>query len=253
MASQRTPKKRPASKRPKRQTLTKNEEAFCQHYALHRIGAEAVRHAFPEYKGKYNQAVAERASKLLAMSKIKARMQVLSIKVAAIADQKFEISAEKVLQELAAIAFQNSADYFTWGSVERPILRKNRKTGETVHVEDSDGKPMFERIPFASIKPSEELTPIQKRAILSVSETISRTGDRLIEAKMADKLGALKLLGQHLTLFKERVEHTGANGMPIQTNTTHTLPDLSNVTDPREALRAFEEFRTQMSGAGKPN
>lgn len=188
------------------------------------------------------------------MAKIQARLAVLSIKVAAVAEKKFEITAEKVLQELAAIAFQNAGEYFEWGSIEKPVLRKNRKTGETVHVPDGDGRPMFEQVPFARIKPSEELTEVQKRAIVSVSETISRTGDRLIEAKMADKMGALKLLGQHIGLFKDRVEHTGKDGAPIQTvNANVSLPDLTNVTDPRDALRAFEAFRTQMTPGSRPN
>lgn len=247
-------KKKPAKKRTKRETLNPEEEAFCQHYALHKVGTSAVRYAFAEWKDKDGQAVAEKASKLLAMGKVQARLAVLAIKVTAIADKKFEVTAERVIQELAAIAFQNSGDYFEWGSVERPVLRKNRKTGETVHVRDANDKPMFEHVPFARIKPADELTMIEKKAIVSISETISRTGDRLIEAKMADKMGALKLLGQHIGLFKERVEHTGANGAPIQTvNANVSLPDLTNVTDPRDALRAFETFRMQMTSPTRPN
>lgn len=248
------PKKRTVSKRKKREGLTKAEEAFCQHYALHKVGSEAVRHAWPEWRGKDNQLTAVKASTLLAAAKIKQRLAVLEIKVAAIAEQKFEISAEKVLQELAAVAFSNAETYFEWGYVERPVLRKNRKTGDVVHLRDANDQPMFEAVPFAKMKASEDLTTVQKKAVISVSETVSKTGDRVIDVKMADKMGALKLLTQHLGLLKERVEHTGKDGKPIETvNTNVSLPDLSVVTDPRDALRQFEMFRTQMSGSGKPN
>jgi hypothetical protein len=75
---------------------------------------------------------------------------------------------------------------------------------------------------------------------------------------MADKLGALKLLGQHLALFKERVEHIGKDGRPIETTTTHKLPELKDVKDPRDALKVFESFRLGLlnpspTAAGKPN
>ena len=246
--------KKGPGKRVPREKLTAEEEAFCQHFAIHKSGASAVRHAFKGWKSKEPQAVAEKASVLLSRPKIKTRVQILEIKVAAIAEKKFEVTADRIIQELAAIAFQNAGEYFEWGSIEKPVLRKNRNTGETVHVSDGDGRPMYEQVPFARIKPSEELTEIQKRAIVSVSETISRTGDRLIEAKMADKMGALKLLGQYKGLFKDRVEHTGKDGAPIQTvNANVSLPDLTNVTDPRDALRAFEAFRTQMTPGARPN
>ena len=38
------------------------------------------------------------------------------------APERIEITAERVLQELAAIAFANSDDYFSWGTFERPGL-----------------------------------------------------------------------------------------------------------------------------------
>jgi phage terminase small subunit len=233
--------------------LSAAQEAFCQHYALHRNGAEAYRHAYPNQNRHSPEYQTAKAKQLMANPNIKVRIEVLSLKAGAVAEKKFEITAEKILSELASIAFQNAEDYFKWGYIEKPVLRVNRKTGEIIHVRDADGQPMFRREPYAEIKPSDELTRTQKTALVSVSETISRTGDKVIEPKMADKMRAIEMICKIRGLFKEKVEHTGANGGPIQQSTTVTLPDLSKIKDPRDALRAFEAFRMASNDKPLPN
>lgn len=228
--------------------LTPKQRAFVEHYTVHLNATEAYRHAYPASRKSTAKKVATEAGKLLNHPRIETIVRARAEKVAVIAEKKFEITAERVLQELAAVAFQNSEDYFEWGSYERPKRRKNKETGTYDPILDEHGDPIMESVPYAKIKPSDSLTRVQKAAIVAVSETISRTGDRVIEAKMADKMGALKLLGQHLALFKERVEHTGKNGGPIEQHVT--LPQLENVADPVEALKQFEQFRTSMHAAG---
>jgi hypothetical protein len=105
--------------------LTLQQEAFCQHYAKHRNGAEAYRCAYPKAKKWPPQQVAVEAQKCLSNPKIASRITKLSAKIAEIAEKKFEISAEKIIQELAAIAFANADDYFEWGVVERPVFDKS--------------------------------------------------------------------------------------------------------------------------------
>ncbi len=244
-------KRATSSKRGKRDPiadkLTAAEEKFCQHYAMHQNGSEAFIAAYPERaKIATAQRRYENASHLLSRPKIKARIGVLATRVVEIAEKKFDITAERVLQELAAIAFQNAEEYFEWGSRNVVVRRRNKETGQMEPLIDENGEPLTKAEPYALIKPSETLTRVQKAAVLSVSETISKTGDRVIEAKMADKLGALKLLGQHLALFKEVKENRGT----VNHTHTHTLPDLSKVSDPVEALKQFEQFRTSMHTAG---
>lgn len=223
--------------------LNAQQEKFCQRYALHKNGAQAYGEAYPKSLTNTSQYRAESASRMLAQPKISSRIKHLSEKIAEIADKKFEVTATRVLQELAAIAFQNADDYFEWGSFTREKLRKSKETGLYEPMLDQNGEPLVEEVPFARIKPSTALSREQKAAVVAVSETISRTGDRVIEAKMADKLSALKLIGQHLGMFKELREVTGKNGQPIQQNVTHTLPDLKQVNDPIEALKQFEALR----------
>src|ERR1700686_3866306 len=84
--------------------LNAEQEAFCQHYALNKCGADAVRHAYPQWKHRENQAVAVRASQILALRKIRERIAELEKKLAEKLERTFGITADWVLQRLAAIA-----------------------------------------------------------------------------------------------------------------------------------------------------
>lgn len=188
--------------------LTAKQRTFVENYVLTWDAVQAFHTAYPSSKKWTLKQTRSEACKYLRLPHIAAIVEKRRAKFEEIAEKKFEITAEKVLQELAAIAFQNSEDYFTWGAYEKPRYRKDKQSGRYEPVIGPNGEPITDTVPFAQIKPSDQLTRSQKRAILSVSETVTKTGDRLIEPKMADKLGALKLLGQHLALFKEKIEHT---------------------------------------------
>lgn len=82
-------------------------------------------------------------------------------------ERRTEITQDRVLQELAAIAFARGTDY---ASVS---------PGGAVQI-----------------KPTEELNDAQKAAVLSIKET--QNG---VEIKLADKVRALELLGKHQGLF----------------------------------------------------
>ncbi|HRH15145.1 MAG TPA: terminase small subunit [Azonexus sp.] len=191
--------------------LTAQQEAFCQHYALNQAGSEAFSVAFPERaKGKTPQYRAEQASKLLAQSKIKTRISALATRAIANAEKKFDISVDRVLQEFAAIAFYKADDYFEWGTIERAVYHK----GEPVL--DRNGEQVFENVPQLKIRDSKTLTAEQMRAVLAASMTISKTGDPVLEVKMADKVAALKALGQHLKMFNAGVDVKNMPGGNVQ-------------------------------------
>lgn len=104
------------------------------------------------------------------------------------------VTAERVIGELAKIGFANMADYM-------------RAT--------PDGDPYLD---FG------QLTRDQAAALAEVTVEDFRDGRgedardvRRVKFKLADKRAALVDLGKHLGLFRERVEHTGKDGGPIQT------------------------------------
>ena len=88
--------------------------------------------------------------------------------------KRTEITQDKVLQELAAVAFSNATDY--------------------VEVRDNT----------VIVKDTASLSDTQIKALSGIKE--SRGG---IEVKLNDKLKALELLGRHLGMFKDKVEVSG--------------------------------------------
>lgn len=54
-----------------------------------------------------------------------------------------------------------------------------------------------------------------------------KTTQHGLEIKMHDQLGALRDVGRHLGLFKDKIEHTGKNGGPIK----HALTDILDEID----------------------
>lgn len=106
----------------------------------------------------------------------------------------FDVSAERIIQELARIAFVNMKDLATW-------------TESGVHF-----------------KPSDSISEDAAAAIVEVSETVTQHGGTL-RIKQHDKVRALELLGKYRKLFAERVEHSGPDGKPIEHKNLNELTD----------------------------
>lgn len=192
--------------------LTAAQEKFCQAYALSGNGVEAYRAAFPRARKSKDATVAAMASKLRSQANVRQRISALAERVERVAEEKFDITAEKVLQEIANIAFANLGDYLEWGT--RKVPRTHTKTNEI--ITDQDGNAVVDYEPYNYIKPSKELTPKQRACVVGASISYSKDGQPSLEIKMAPKLDALKALGQHLSLFKMGIEATGKGGSPIQ-------------------------------------
>ena len=109
--------------------------------------------------------------------------------------KKLDISAERIREELARIAFADMADHVEVGS-----------EGE-IRIKPFDEMPEGSSRSISGIK--------EKRRILSTD-----SGDTILEAtleyKHHDKVRALELLGKDQNMFKEKVEHTGKDGGPIE-------------------------------------
>lgn len=105
------------------------------------------------------------------------------------------LTADHVLEELVAIGFARMPTFIEWG----------------------DGSQM-------KLKPSESLTEREAAAVAQITETekfIKSTGkgemlmSRERSIKLYDKVSTLKLLGQHIGMFTDKVEHTGKDGAPL--------------------------------------
>ena len=221
--------------------MTKAEEAFAQHYVLHGNGRNAYLHAFPNSRKWKPTTVDSRASRLLATGNIQARLTVLALKVQAVAEKKFEITAERVLQEYAAIAFTKVTDFARWG--KKKVIR-HRKAGK-----DEQGNPKYVEqeveVDFLEYTPSAELTETQAKAVAVPEKGIDKFGNEYISLKMHDRMKALEKLGQHVGLFTGKVEHT------VKGNVVNTIEirEIEDVDDPKTALKIFEAYRLSV-GSG---
>lgn len=97
--------------------------------------------------------------------------------------ERTEITQERVIQELACVAFANGADFAR--------VRMTDKRGE-----------------FVELVPTDELSAEKRAAIAGIEET--KFG---IKVSSYDKVRALELLGKHVGLFRDRVEIMPAEGM----------------------------------------
>lgn len=148
--------------------MTDKQKIFADEYLIDLNATRAYKAAYPHVKNDKTAAAA--AARLLRNVKvqkyIEERMQDRQ--------KRTEITQDRVLQELAAIAFSRATDFVQIVN-DRVILTDTSK-----------------------------LSDIQIRAIAGIKE-----GKNGIELKLNDKEKALELLGRHLGMFKDRVEVSG--------------------------------------------
>lgn len=132
-------------------------------------------------------------------------------------EQRTEITQDKVVKELGRVAFGDPRKVMSWGP---------------------NG---------VKLKDSAELTDDDAAFVSEVSETTTEHGGSR-KLKTNDKLKALELLGRHLGMFKEKVEVTGKDGGPIQSQSA--APDLSSLTD--EELEQLARIVAKANGEVAP-
>ena len=148
--------------------MTEKQKIFADEYLIDLNATRAYRVAYPSVKKE--EAAAVNGSKLLRNTKVAAyireRMQERQ--------KRTEITQDRVLQELAAIAFAKTTDY----------------------SEIKDG--------CVRIKDTAELNEQQVRALAGIEE-----GKFGIKVKLNNKEKALELLGRHLGMFRDKLEVSG--------------------------------------------
>ncbi|APB77396.1 terminase small subunit [Paenibacillus polymyxa] len=120
--------------------------------------------------------------------------------------KRTEITADRVLQEYAKIAFSDITDYLKINTAERVVDYKK--------VEDEDGnvrkEPVFGLVQAVELFDTDNVDGEKMLAVSSVKQ--SEFG---IELKLHDKKGALDSLARHLGMFKDKMEHSGFVGVQI--------------------------------------
>lgn len=141
--------------------LTEKQKRFVQEYLVDLNATAAAKRA-----GYSEKSASRIAVELLNKTQVSAEIQKQQAK----RQKQVEITQEKVLEELAAIAFANGADFATVN--QNGIVR---------------------------ITPTSELPDEKRKAIASIKE-----GQWGTEVKVHDKVKALELLAKHLGMFDSK-------------------------------------------------
>jgi len=152
-------------------------EEFCRQYIIDYVASKAVVRA-----GYSKSSAGVRGFQLLRNPKVQERIRQLQREQTV----RTQITADRVVSELAKVAFANIKDFLD-------------NTGD---LHDMVGK----------------LTHDQAACISEVNEVINKKGGKRIKLKFHDKMRALELLGRHLGIFFD--DHVGP--VVAQTNITNT-------------------------------
>lgn len=145
--------------------ITDKQRAFVDEYL---IDLNATRAYKAVYKScKKDETARVNGSRLLTNANVAAYLAQRQRDI----QRRTEVTQDKVVQELAAIAFADIADY--------------------VQVK------AYDDLPIVEIIPTEEVPRDKRAAIASIKQ-----GNNGIEVKLHNKLDALDKLGRHLGMFK---------------------------------------------------
>jgi phage terminase small subunit len=171
-------------------TLSPQQERFCQEFIIddHATNA-AIRAGYSE------KSAAAQASRLLTSAKIMARLDELR----ASQKKRLQISADTILKNLYDIATADITEAFD---------------------------------DYGGLKPFKEIPENVRKSIssLEVNELFSGQGDQKMaiglnkKLRFWDKNRANELLGKHLKLFIDRMEHATPQGQPFETRDVSEMP-----------------------------
>lgn len=175
--------------------LTPKQRAFVREYLIDLNATQAAIRA--GYSEDTARAIgAENLTKPDIASAIEAAMKSRA--------ERTDITADRVLKELAKIGFADIRKAVKWQSAM--ITEEDNPDGGDIAVIKTVVTNTVQMVA------SDELDDETAAAIAEVSQ--NATGG--VKIKLHDKRAALVDIGRHLGMFKDRVEHTGKDGGPIE-------------------------------------
>lgn len=170
--------------------LTRNQKIFCDEYLIDLNATRAYKAAYKNVKK--DETAAVNGSRLLRNAKVERYIESKMKE----REKRTEITQDKVLKELAKIGFADLANYLDY------------KTALT-QVGFSSGEPVFDYSPVINLIDSKEVDT-------SVVQEVSISDKGSFKFKLYDKQKALELIGRHLGMFTDRVEHSGGLDIQVQ-------------------------------------
>jgi phage terminase small subunit len=170
------------------QTLTAKEEEFVRQYMVDLNATKAaVRAGYSARSAR--QIGSENLSK-----------PYISKEISRALEERCGVTVARVVDELAKIGFSDIREVVSWrpGIVAQPVDEKSDITAKVLQTR-------------VLVKDSSEIDDDAARAIAQVSQG----AQGVLRIKMHDKTAALEKLARALGMFRDRHEHTGANGQPL--------------------------------------
>ena len=181
--------------------LTSRQRLFVDHYLVHVNATQSAIGA--GYSRKTADSQGQRLLKNVEVA------EAIEVAMRARAERT-QVSADRVVLELARIAFSDVTRIVQWGP-------KGVK-----------------------LRPSAELSTDDRATIAKVSETVGRAGGgRTVTVKLHDKLGALVALGKHLGLFER---HDQVNAKHLNALLDGMASVLQRYVDPARVKEAILEL-----------
>jgi phage terminase small subunit len=169
------------------------QQRFVEEYLVDLNASAAYQRAGYKARG---HAAETNAARLLRNAEVKSAIHAAQ----QVRSQRTEITADRVLQELALVGFSDIGQILDF-------------SGNSVKLRPGTAIPEQARRLLSSVK--------VKRYFEGTSDEAREV--EITEFKIWDKLSALEKIGKHLGMFKELHEHTGKDGEAIQVQVY--LPD----------------------------
>lgn len=173
--------------------LTEKQKIFADEYLIDLNATRAYKEIYKNCKK--DETAAAAGARLLRNVKVK---KYLNEKMEE-REERTKITQDKVLKELAAIAFTDGTQYAK--VIEKQAILTTEQ-GTRIPIYDENENPiMYQDVEMIL---TDKLTEEQKKAIASIKH-----GKNGIEVAMCDKVKALELIGKHLGMWKDKIEMSG--------------------------------------------
>jgi phage terminase small subunit len=181
----------------KHNNLTLKQEAFAQAYVKSGDASEAYREVY-SYNNMKPATINRKAHDVLKNGKVSARIEVLKEKISKIAEKKFNITHEEILNHLNILRNARIDEYIEYVEVSTPITRtsgsgKNKVT-ETVTETRTELR----------FKTFDKLTKEQLMCIESIKQ--DRYGK--IEIKLHGKEWTIEKINKHIGFYQKDNEQS---------------------------------------------
>ncbi len=196
----------------KTNNLTIKQEEFCQAYIRLGEATAAYKQAGYSWINKKDKLIHEAACRILKNSNVSARIKELQEKVAKIAEEKFNITAEEMLRHLDILRNSRIDEYVN-------LMYEKVETQRR----DENGEIIFTEVPRIVFKPFEELSQEQLMCIESIK--LNRYGE--IELKLHGKEWTIEKINRHIGFYeKDNEQKTPGQGLESREEIQNRIAEL---------------------------